>query len=54
HVGLTWVPLLTQLPCRTKPGSTPPKDIKRMVLLIEGCPISGFAVEGQFCNSMTS
>jgi hypothetical protein len=50
HVG----PTLTQPSRRTKPGSKPSKGLKRTILLVEGRLVSGFAVRGRFCNSMTS
>lgn len=50
HVGLT----LIQPPRQTKPGTKPPRDLKRTVLLVEGRPVSDFAIGGRFCISMTS
>jgi hypothetical protein len=50
HVG----PTLTHPSRHTKPGPKQPEDLKRTVLLVEKSLISGFAVGGRFCNSMTS
>lgn len=46
HLGF----MLTRLSRQTKPGSIPPKYL---VVYLERCHISGFLVQGRFCNSTT-
>ncbi|BAH94677.1 Os09g0524500 [Oryza sativa Japonica Group] len=46
HVG----PTLTQPTRQIKPRPKPPRDLKQTVLLVEGHPVSGFAIGDDFVS----